>query len=680
MRIRPGASLMPEFNPEQPHLPTDKPIVQYIRQSSLGQVKNNVQSKIQQDEMLERRLLKYGWTHDLIIKIEADQGISGQKTRFEREGLDRLYKMIESGEAAAIAGFDASRFWRDRTHVWYNDFIQVLKRFHIPVVMWAHVYWCDRLADEEGLRAEFAQAAHELKRIYKMNDAKLQAVEYGLSFGGGAIPVGYILGEEDGRKFFVEYVPHAEKIRYLFKRYQELDGNLARLGRELVATGFCFPAFHSHITQRMALDYDDHVQGYIIKSRAGLVHILTNPAYLGWYVYDGVIVSKEAHAAIVSYDDFMYAFNRLSPYTLDGEENNIKPTINRTFQTTQALLEGILTANGMKAYVNNGRYRVYRSGSALAKSDTPEMNVTIKHLDAAFSDVFVRVLIGIKQAAQKAGEPTAMDALAATIDQLSKEKAAKIGDIDEALANVEQGIKEWELSKRVAMKELYEPGVEEAVRQLKTLHATKAMLLEKVKAATSEQSELARTQSLIDEATTQWETMLFERKQQLVKLVVQSADMTAISPSIIQITIELKEPVKGRLIGYLHRMHASSVSWTDEEIKRISSQYPAADRAEILRALPMRSWHAIREQARINGVVRQTRMNTSQIPERLSYADVEILERLQLRHHEGAPSKGGYTWSIEGEIGLLFWSVHLNQYVQKNIDSEQYIRHNLGTH
>src|SRR6516165_2064895 len=106
MRIHQGGSLLPEFNPNQPQLPIDRPIIQYIRQSSLGQVKHNFQSQIQQDEMLERRLLKYGWTHDLIIKIEADQGISGQKTRFEREGLDRLYKMIESGEAAAIAGFD----------------------------------------------------------------------------------------------------------------------------------------------------------------------------------------------------------------------------------------------------------------------------------------------------------------------------------------------------------------------------------------------------------------------------------------------------------------------------------------------------------------------------------------------------------------------------------------------
>src|SRR5215831_18948646 len=98
MRIRKDASLIPEFQPDQPQLPIDKPIVLYIRQSSLGQVKHNKQSKVQQDTMMERRLLQYGWPHDLIIKIEADQGKSGQKLRFEREGLDKLYKMIEHGQ------------------------------------------------------------------------------------------------------------------------------------------------------------------------------------------------------------------------------------------------------------------------------------------------------------------------------------------------------------------------------------------------------------------------------------------------------------------------------------------------------------------------------------------------------------------------------------------------------
>ena len=80
-KINPDKSLMPDFNVLQPQLPIDKPIAQYVRQSSMGQVKKNIQSQIQQDAMFRKRLVKYGWkdTPESIILIDKDLGISGQK-------------------------------------------------------------------------------------------------------------------------------------------------------------------------------------------------------------------------------------------------------------------------------------------------------------------------------------------------------------------------------------------------------------------------------------------------------------------------------------------------------------------------------------------------------------------------------------------------------------------------
>jgi hypothetical protein len=638
------------------------------------------------DKLLGRRLLKHGWTHDLIVKIALDQGKSGQKTRFQREGLDQLYKMIENGEASAIACYDASRLWRDRTHIWYNDLIQLLKQHNIPVVMWSYTYWPNRPADEEGLREEFRQAAHELKRIYKMNEAKLQAIEYGLSYGGGSVPIGYIVREEPGRKFFIPYEPHAERVRYLYKRYRELGGNMARLGRELAATGFCFPAFEG-VTPipNIRLDFDADKNGYVIKTRAGLAWILTNPAYLGWLcysrktgemrttsrgtrvpVYETVVLSKEAHEAIVPYDDVIFAHSRLSKYTLDGELNPHKPVVERTYQSTPALLENILSGNGIKAYVVGKLYRAKRELNNLSPAEHVEINVPVKMIDDAFAKGFVNVLIAIKQAAKKAGEPTAMDALAATIDQLSQEKAAEIGDIAEALKNVEQGIKEWELQKKVALKELYEPGVEEAIRQLKSLHATKDMLLEKQKERNTQLSELAKTQSLLEEATTQWEKMIFEDKKQLVNLIVASAEMTMVSPHILALVIELKPPVQGRLLGHLYRTHGSSVLWTDEEHRILKELYPESDRGEVLKALPNRNWVSIMLQASTLGVARRKIRNTSPIPDRVAYADYELIQRLRLYTADGEPKKSGARWVVQGEIGLLNWEARLDDYTMRN--------------
>ncbi len=654
--IRPGVSLLDDFNPENPQLPIDKRIIQYIRQSSLGQVKNNIQSKIQQDEMLERRLLKYGWTHNLIIKIEADQGVSGQKTRFQREGLDQLYRMIETGEAAAIACYDASRLWRDRTHVWYNDFIQVLKRYNIPVVMFNHVYWMNRQADEEGLREEFRQAAFYLKHIYeKVNPAKLQAVESGLSYGGGSVPIGYIVQEEDNRKCFVVYEPHAQRIRYLYKRYRELDGNLPRLGRELVATGFYFPAFEGiKNIPHLSLTFDTEKNGYVIKTRAGLVGLLRNPVYLGWYVYNGVIVSKENHAAIVPYDDFMFAFNRLSKHTLEGEETPQKPEAKRRYQTsTNALLEGLLSGNGVKAYVVGNQYKAKKDNHMLQRTHEGELNIAVKVIDRAFASAFLSVLVGIKQAASVPGEPTAIDALSATINQLSQEKIAQIGSLDEALANVEQGIKEWELAKHVAMKELYEPGVAEAIRNLKRLQADKAMLQKRAKKVGQEQNELAKTQSLIEEAVSSWVKMPFERKQLLVSLIVQSADMVMVSPHILKIEIALKEPVQGHLVGYIYRQYGSSMQWTDAENQLLEKLYASADRADILKALPNRTWVSIVLQAATLGLERHTYKNTSHLTKRVSCQDQRVIDDLQA-NHSTTLKKGSAFWELKGTIGLAY--------------------------
>jgi hypothetical protein len=143
----------------------------------------------------------------------------------------------------------------------------------------------------------------------------------------------------------------------------------------------------------------------------------------------------------------------------------------------------------------------------------------------------------------------------------------------------------------------------------KDLHATKAMLIEKAKAATQQKTELARTHSLIDEATTQWNTMLFERKQQLVKLIVQSAEMTMASPHILKSVIELKPPVEGRLVGYLYRKHGVRVAWTDEENMILRSVYAIKQRTEILQALPTRNWVNIVQQANTLGLSRP-KMNT----------------------------------------------------------------------
>lgn len=350
--IRPDARLVKRFAPQQFQLPTHLPVAQYIGQSTIGQVKKNIQSQVQQDEELREMLAAYGWSDALIRLISIDQGISGQKRQDERPGLADLYRMIESHEIGAVAAFDASRLWRDLTHIWYNTFIEdYLKKYNIPVIMASQVYFPTRQADMDALREEFKHAALQLRHIYeKMNPARLTAIERGKSYGGHSVPMGYIVVGKKGDRHYQIYRPHAELMVWLFKRFKELGGSLAKLGWEIRAMRFTFPPFEGvEEIPHVALRYIEG-EGYPLTTRGGLISILTNVAYIGWYVYKGVIISKEAHDPIVDYNLFMYAYSRLSPTTLEGEVNEGKPKLDRRFIDVPALLDGVLESDGKPAY------------------------------------------------------------------------------------------------------------------------------------------------------------------------------------------------------------------------------------------------------------------------------------------------------------------------------------------
>src|SRR2546430_16636202 len=127
--IVPNRSIIDALDPDVSHeLDTGRPAVLYIRRSTETQKNVNLMSLIQQDDKLSAKLLGKGFTR--LEKIDTDDGTSGQKLLEDRAGLTYLYDLIEGRKLiggkriSAVAAYDASRLWRDTTHVWYNDFIQ----------------------------------------------------------------------------------------------------------------------------------------------------------------------------------------------------------------------------------------------------------------------------------------------------------------------------------------------------------------------------------------------------------------------------------------------------------------------------------------------------------------------------------------------------------------------------
>lgn len=82
----------------------------YIRQSSIRQVHENIESTIRQ-YALKERLIELGWPKENIKIIDSDLGQSGAQT--DRQGFKELVADVGAGEAGAVACIECSRLSRN---------------------------------------------------------------------------------------------------------------------------------------------------------------------------------------------------------------------------------------------------------------------------------------------------------------------------------------------------------------------------------------------------------------------------------------------------------------------------------------------------------------------------------------------------------------------------------------
>jgi len=89
----------------------------YIRQSSPGQVANNVESRELQYEFVERAV-SLGWSRERVVVIDEDQGRRGSESA-NRGGFQRLVADVGLGHVGLVLGIEVSRLAR-RNADWYN--------------------------------------------------------------------------------------------------------------------------------------------------------------------------------------------------------------------------------------------------------------------------------------------------------------------------------------------------------------------------------------------------------------------------------------------------------------------------------------------------------------------------------------------------------------------------------
>jgi DNA invertase Pin-like site-specific DNA recombinase len=72
----------------------------YVRQSSLRQVENNLESQRRQYAFAERAI-ELGWSSKQVVVIDEDQGKSGSRAH-QRSGFGRLVTAVGSGQVGIV--------------------------------------------------------------------------------------------------------------------------------------------------------------------------------------------------------------------------------------------------------------------------------------------------------------------------------------------------------------------------------------------------------------------------------------------------------------------------------------------------------------------------------------------------------------------------------------------------
>jgi DNA invertase Pin-like site-specific DNA recombinase len=92
--------------------------VVYVRQSSMAQVREHVESAARQYALAEQAVA-LGWDPRDVAVIDADLGVSGRSTE-GRDGFRALVARVCLGEVGAIFGLEISRLARSSA-VWVPE-------------------------------------------------------------------------------------------------------------------------------------------------------------------------------------------------------------------------------------------------------------------------------------------------------------------------------------------------------------------------------------------------------------------------------------------------------------------------------------------------------------------------------------------------------------------------------
>src|SRR5947209_17035782 len=238
-------------------LSTDQLCQIYPRVSTPEQ-KKNVSAEMQQDKSFA---VKCGWQEDMIIVDTRDLGVSGQLRMEDREAFRDMLRRMQGRDGfahiGAVIARDVARLFRNKWGDEPGKFMEICFTYTILVVTADFVYDFRINWHIDKFKRKCEEAwSHIENHVYGVMLPARDERGYAGYWTGGNLPIGFILdrrekikGEENPNfNKFIVYEKHARVVKWLFRRYKQLNGNVLALLREI-----------EHLEKPLFPDFDEDV-------------------------------------------------------------------------------------------------------------------------------------------------------------------------------------------------------------------------------------------------------------------------------------------------------------------------------------------------------------------------------------------------------------------------------------
>jgi DNA invertase Pin-like site-specific DNA recombinase len=251
----------------QPHH-RDRQAYVYVRQSTMNQVRNHLESQRRQYD-LEERAGKLGFQR--VIVVDDDLGRSGTGS-VDRPGFSRLLTAVCSGEVGAVLALEASRLARNNRD--WHHLIDLCAMAGTLVIDHDGIYDPRLLNDRLllGLKGTMSEFEISLLRQRAL-EAHREKVRRGKVLT--LVPVGYVRTEDDG----MEITPDRqvqEAVRGIFQKFREL-GSIRQVLLWYRNEKLPIPVLGQQSGHRKVM--------WSLPVYPSLLLMLKNPTYAGAFVY-----------------------------------------------------------------------------------------------------------------------------------------------------------------------------------------------------------------------------------------------------------------------------------------------------------------------------------------------------------------------------------------------------------